>query len=78
MGAIDSRHKRLAVRIHAELTRKGHRVNELMGVLNLSKNSVYRRNEGDIPYRAVEVFKIAAWLNVPVAKFDDSDDEDDS
>lgn len=61
--------KRIAGEIKAEIARQDHKVIELTGVLALSKNAIYRRNEGLIAYHADELHKIAEWLGVPVAQF---------
>ncbi len=58
-------HERLAKEIHAELIRQDLTPADLTETLGLSKATMTRRLNGEVPFTVVEVMEISSWLDVP-------------
>lgn len=55
--------------VRAEMARAQRNASELREVLHLSRNSVYRRMSGEIPFDLSEIHAVATWLGVTVESF---------
>ncbi|QIK62313.1 hypothetical protein G7068_03160 [Leucobacter viscericola] len=62
--------QRIAGGVRAEMARQRKDANQLMEVLHLSRNSVYRRMNGDVPFNLNEIATVSEWLNVPISAFE--------
>lgn len=55
--------------VRAEMARAQRNATELMPLLNLSRNSIYRRLNAEVPFDLAEIHKVASLLGVTVESF---------
>jgi hypothetical protein len=55
--------------VRAELARARRNATDLVNLLHLSRNSVYRRLNGEIPFDLSEIVLVAEYLGVTVESF---------
>jgi transcriptional regulator with XRE-family HTH domain len=59
----------IAAEVRAELARQGRSKKDLEDLLGVSRQAVWSRLAGVVPFTTEELVKVAQWLNVAVAKF---------
>lgn len=70
-STVDTYWKRVARGVRAEMGRQRRNANELVPVLGLTRNTVYRRVNGQVPFNLEQIEAVAAWLGVTVADLED-------
>lgn len=75
MSSADSYSTRVAAGVRAELARQRRRANELVPVIGLTRNHVYRRVRGEVPFDLAEIEAVASFLGVPIASLAESPSE---
>jgi len=65
---VDPVRKQIGDNVRAELARLGLRHDDLAKILGISQPQVTKRLAGTIGFEAAELVRIAAELNVPVAR----------
>lgn len=69
MDTDDSFWRRVASGVRAELARQRKATLDLVPVLGLNRNAVYRRVRGETPFDLAEIQAVADHLGVTVASF---------
>ena len=54
----------VAGNVRAEMARRKRTATDLVNVLHMSRNSVYRRMNGEVPFDLAELQLVAEWLGV--------------
>lgn len=68
----DTYAKRIGNAVKAELARKGRSTASLVETLGLSRNSIYSRTRGDMPFDYVELQLIADSLEIDLSQLIES------
>lgn len=58
-------------KLKMKLIEKDKSVEDLASLLNKSKQSIYSRLNGDIPFRDTEIVKISKYLNIEPVEIND-------
>lgn len=58
----------VAGNVRAEMARRKRTAPQLQELLHLSRNSVYRRMNGEVPFDLAELDEVARWLSLPLAQ----------
>ncbi|WP_431800382.1 helix-turn-helix domain-containing protein [Microbacterium kunmingense] len=72
MDTDDNYWKRVAAGVRAELARQRKPTLDLVPLLGLNRNAVYRRVRGEIPFDLAQIQTVADYLGVTVASFTES------
>ena len=59
----------IACRVRSELTLRGLAPKDLAAFMGVTPNTVSRRLRGVTPFSAIELARLASWLDVPVERF---------
>lgn len=70
MSSTESYWQRVAGGVRAEIARQRRAALDLTEVLHLSRASVYRRVNGEVPFDLAEIEQISRWLGVPASAFE--------
>jgi len=62
--------QRIAGGVRAEIARQRRTASDLTDILHLSRNSVYRRVNGEVPFDLNEITLVSSWLGVPTSAFE--------
>lgn len=65
----------VAGNVRAEMARRKRTATHLQELLHLSRNSVYRRMNGDVPFDLSELDQVARWLSLPLASLTTVEEE---
>lgn len=67
MSSNDTYWQAVAGNVRAEMARRKRTATHLQELLHLSRNSVYRRMNGDVPFDLEELDRVARWLALPLS-----------